>query len=285
MRLFFMVSVFALFGGAAVAAGGFAASWAIARDGRPAGLILQSHSPVAAGLACLAGVAVCALFGVVSMRLINRLAGLFIVGLGLYSYAARTGNALNTPRAPAWALLAESAAWTAALFVLAKLVFRDRKVTRGLRTDTSMIGFFGVVVIAAALGVGCAIARDEMKGQALIAASLAALLGAFLWRIAGGRSDTPVLSAIPLMSGLVAAIGNLMSRQIEGAEAHHSGPSWLLIMPQDWAAGALVGGVLGILWAESLLVERTHSPTPNGDLARQGSPPTLAADATTDSTR
>lgn len=237
-------------------AGGWMRGWA----GGEAPTVGLATSPGAAGAAA---VALMGLLGTIAIgvgRAGPRHAGWVLAGVGLLAWASRTGTAADLERLEGAriAVAAEGMLWAALLAAWTMAVRRlesGRVVSRAVgpgRVVGLLLG--GAVTMIVSLAMVWLVARTGLKGQTLAATTIGGLFGATAGIAAGGR---PRLGAAwtAAAGGLAFAAAALIPHL---AEAEWFIPL-LRPMPGDYAAGAMLGGSLGLAWAGTLL-----SPTPEG---------------------
>ena len=259
-----------LFGGIVVAAliGGFSASWMIGARGVPGPLLLLGGE-VGGGapLAALAILLLLTLVAVVVARLCNAAVALFVLGCGLAVLAMRSGGAVDLAFggvAPA-RIGMETIAWAAAVGVSTLAIFRFGGMLPDVHAEGSPMGsaFSKQALVACAAGVlavpvALVVFRNDLKGQAIAAATIAGMVVG-----TAGRLWSPRTQPILLVSAAILALGvaqMVMARLLPGAMdvsfVKNVVPRLLLAAPIDLAAGAAAGVGMGLGWAKSFMREQ-----------------------------
>lgn len=239
-----------------------------AADGSPASGATLSVSPVSALMAVFAALAIAAVAGLIGARLYSQRTGFFAAGLALVWTPWSIGRMDDLVRVPmsraVLPALAIDGAIIGALGVAVGLVIwlGSRKGAAGQREQPGFTG--GLLGPLIAIGVGgiaaWAVSRSNDAGQALGAATLAALFGTLVGHVVDARSpDRAYLLSIWVLavaSPLIAMLGAGGST----IERVYSGELFppALIMPLDWVTGALLGIPMGSAWASSMLEKRSH---------------------------
>jgi len=247
-----------------------AAGMAAAPGGQAAAIHVAANPLVVITIVLALLVALAALASVLGWLGLPNL-GLFVAGLGLTAFAVRSGTAADLIREEGdlvW-LAAEALAWAAVILIMSAVVHAvsgQQEHTLGTTTPGRAVtilrrgGLFGWALVL--LPVVWLVARSELKGQVIAAASLGGVafaMGAVLIARPAWRG---VLPALPLV---VAAAGYLIVGFREGGLGLVDLTAGLrplaLPMPQDYAAGALMGVSAGTVWGRSLLQE-SEQPAP-----------------------
>lgn len=239
------------------AAGIMASGPMVESNGDPAAAIMLAQSPVRAALAVALFLAVASAIGIGISRAAGRGAAIFAVGFGLACFAGRTGEALELLRLDlSPALLAIELLIWAGLIVTSVQVIqrcdgRDDVVHRGFDLRRVVVALGSGLL---ALPVVWLIARSPMKGQVLAAAAGASLVAGLIGHLLASDRDDVALYAGPLVAG---ALGYLLAAILADeptATTIGNGLGALrLPMPQDYAAGSIIGTSLGIGWAKSFV--------------------------------
>ncbi len=277
MRFWISLAILVIAAVAAVLLGAAAASWIRGEDGRAAALILLSDRPVVAGLAVAVFGVLAVLLGAFTARILGASAGTLVIGMAALGFAARSGDAAAyvMMHGRLWDVLVESCFWSAFVYVSAKsAVAADGRTLqiRGPHQATGRSSLKEIAAAACALPVVWLVARSELKGQVLAATCIGSLAAGLVAQVAIHRAQAFFLAILPATG----AIGVIISRIAEGPLAlAHIPRGWSplqLPMPQDYAAGALVGGVIGVIWANGMLqgtsnrtvsaADRSQSPSP-----------------------
>ncbi len=124
----------------------------------------------------------------------------------------------------------------------------------------------GAILAAAAGGLVGAwlVARDDLRGQAFMAAVLGAILAGAAGRLVAwflGKNEGPVAGILPaglgvLLAGVIAPLTLLFLPGLGDVAssvraASFTGPG--VLAPLDWLGGALLGASIGVNWAASTL--------------------------------
>ncbi len=255
-------------------AGSLVASLRAADGGLDATLLVNTS--ILNGL--LVGVAVFIMAGAMgagAARLTDSRAGLSTAGLVLVWAAWRGGRVDELIRtaesaAPLWSLAAEGAIFGAAAIVTAALIMLVARKNPD-RPDTERPARFKNLLIDAVAGSGVPVAVltvtlvtaaivwwlvfSEYKGQAILAATFAMVVGVTAGRVASHVSPphcfflaVVVLAVLGPTVGALAQGGNIqqvtyMSDLLPIAR----------LTPLDWIAAGFLGGPLGLAWASSLI--------------------------------
>lgn len=241
---------------AGMVAGGWMRGWA----GGEAPTVGLTTSPGAAGVVVVALMGLLGTIAVGVGRAGSRHAGWVLAGVGLLAWASRTGTASDLERLEGVriAAAAEGMLWAALLVAWTMAVRRLEGGSVARRAERRAVAAGPILGAAVTMMVSLAtvwlIARTGLKGQTLAATTIGGLFGATAGVAAGGR---PRLGAAwtAAAGGLAFAAAALVP---DLAEAEWFIPL-LRPMPGDYAAGAMLGGSLGLAWAGTLL-----SPTPEG---------------------
>jgi hypothetical protein len=149
-----------------------------------------------------------------------------------------------------------------------------------LRCLTQPAGLIAVVAAAVGALVGTwLVARDDMRGQAFMAAVLGAILAGAAARLGVGLTGTHhgpatgilLPAAGVLLAGLIAPFTVAVTPgfpEVEPAVLAHTfgGPG--AVAPVDWLAGAILGTSIGVNWAASTL-DRGHTDAAPAKPARR----------------
>lgn len=259
----------------AVFVAGPAAGWLIhalrGADGGPDVSLLVSASP-ALGLATgLAALAICTLVAVPAARMYGPRPGLLAFALALLWPAWMTGRMGMVLRAdPTAATLARLAAegliigavGLAAVALLARISI-DRttplagdpwgQIKRALTTSAGLAGTLAGA--AAGIGIAWVVAKEDLRGQALLAAFAGGIACAVAARLVGTALDQEAPLASGFAGMVVAAVlaplivlivpgvkglgGALLTGEVPGAA---------LLQPFDWLVGAVLGVPTGLSW-------------------------------------
>lgn len=244
--------------------------------GGPDATLLSSDSPAQSLGLGLAALAIAAAYGALAARLVTRTVGLVCAGLIVGWAAWRLGSMDQIIHARQSAgslgLIAfEGLGLCIAaigMFKVIDLAARSPKALHppppnplhDLLAKGNMLGVAGAIVIGG--GVVYLIAFDDLKGQTVVAAILAAAMatvtGAFLATSRKARFS-PYAPLIAL--AVLAVAAPFAARIFHGTrivDAAYRGELLALCRPisLDWVVGALLGIPLGFSWAGSL----THPP-------------------------
>lgn len=247
-------------------------SMAPAADGGRASGATLSASPVSALLATAGAFAIAAALGALGARLFSPRTGYFAAGLSLSWSPWVIGRMDDLVRAPvsrsALAALSIEGAILGALGVgvgmVIWLVPGSRPLGGGAPVARSPSG--GVLGPVVAVGVGgiaaWAVSRSNDPGQALGAATLAALFGTLVGRIVDARSQDRAYLLSMLVLAVASPLVAMWGFSAPLIERVYSGDIFppARIMPLDWIAGALLGIPMGSAWAASMLEKRNHGP-------------------------
>lgn len=259
----------------AVFVAGPAAGWLIralrAPDGSSDVSLLLGASPVLGAVAGLVAVGICFVAALPAARMYGPRSGLLTFALALMWPAWMTGRV-------GWILRADPSAGTLALLGLEGLLvgvvvtgaiiglgrwssqrttpLTSDPVGQFRRAFTTTAGLAGTAAGAAAgLGVAWVVAKEDLRGQALLAAFGAGIASAVAARLVGTALDqeAPIASGFagmvvaatlaPLVVLLVPGVSDLPAALLTG-----SVPGAALLQPMDWAAGALLGVPTGLSW-------------------------------------
>ena len=245
-----------------------------ASDGSPAAGATLSVAPTKALLATFAAMAIAAVVGVVGGRLFSSRTGYFAAGLALAWTPWAIGRMDDLVRVPSTravlpALAVEGAIMGALGIAVGMVIWLGTRPGKKA-ADGGADQTWSVVGPLVAIGVGgvaaWAVSRSSDAGQALGAATLAALFGTLVGRVIDARSPDRVflisMWVLAIASPLIAMAGSHAST-IERVYSGNLFPP-ALIMPLDWVAGALLGIPMGSAWASSMLEKRAHEAGSHG---------------------
>jgi hypothetical protein len=241
---------------------------AIAADGAPAAALIQCASPDTAIGAAIAAAAIVALIAAAYARLVGFHFGVILMGIACAAYGTRTGTAVDFARDGgdgrllALETLASGAAIALAVWALARLAAAADAAPAPpdpspLRRITAIV--IGLLVIAP---VAWLIARSEMRGQVVAAATLASAVSALASSLVGVQPRSCLRYLTPCIAG--AAWSAIVWMWVGGVDPVNPAAGWsplALPMPQDWAAGSLIGVTLGNSWARSFMADVTEAET------------------------
>ena len=235
----------------------------VGRDGMAAPGVLASGQPVVAFLTALVVGAIALAISMGVGRLTNAVVGLFVFGGALSVLSMRSGSLVDavvndiTPLR----LGIETLLWSAALLLAAMGMFRVAGPLKDIEFDPDDpyrgSPFSPMGLLAAAAGLVTLlpvwlIARSELKGQALAAATIGALAAAILGRLLAKKTQPVLLFVIPCVAG---GIGHVLIHFMYGTVELSDVPAGLTplatVMPIDYAAGTLIGAAIGIGWTKS----------------------------------
>jgi len=267
MRFWIKIIVFVGSCAAALGAGSAAAGWMRGADGLPAGIVLLSERPLAAVVAVITAFGASVLLGLFAGRVAGPRAGLFIAGVSVLGFAARTGGATSVlrSRGESWQLLVEAGAWSFLILLASRILLARNNRAPRIPTDggtTFMHRYGWLLGCAAVLPVVWMLARSELKGQTIAAACIASIAAGLIGQVLVHRERAVMFAAIPLVGGIGAIVATFLGGPLNPAQIPQGWSPFLLVMPQDYAAGAMVGGLVGILWADTILHENPSRSEP-----------------------
>ncbi len=266
-----LIRTLALPVGIALVAGAFAfviPLWSSAR-GVVGPTLMDSETPLFAGLATLAAFAFATVVAVWVSRVVNAVVGTFVLGCGVGMLALRSGNAADFAFGSSRLLptAIELLVWAALIALASWMIYAKggRLVDFPLQHEDEIDSATGPLArrawFASVAGVFIAwfCAANDTKGQAIAAATLGSFVVGFGARwIARQTQPVFVAAAATLAFALVAfyiafaAKGELASGFVDG-----SFPRLLRLMPVDIAAGALAGSSMGFGFARSFVTPQS----------------------------
>jgi len=261
MGMFIGIAVCAAIG---LAAGGRA----IAADGAPAAALIHCASPDTAIGAAIAAAAIVSLIAAAYARLTGFHFGVILMGIACAAYGTRTGTAADFARAggDGRLLALETLACGAAI---ALTVWAFARLAPAAAATPAQAGpsptrrlaaiVIGLIVVAP---VAWLISRSEMRGQVVAAATLASAVSALASSLVAAEPRSGLRYLTPCIAG--AAWFAIVWMWAGGVDPVNPAAGWsplALPMPQDWAAGSLIGVTLGNSWARSFMADVTEAET------------------------
>lgn len=222
-------------------------------------------SPVGAAVALLAAMVAFTAVGCVAGRLINAAVGLFVVGCGLAFITMRCGTIQDAAfdHDTLRGLAIETLVWAAVTLAVSAAVFRvsgpledipamepggpfAREVVNGDAMRGLRSGIVAVVVM-------WLLVRNDLKGQAIGCAVLAAAGSALAGRKLQGAAQPILLMAAPVLCLGAMQLWTAMrqGQPLDVLWMTNALPGWSRAMPMDIAAGALIGVPVGLGWSRS----------------------------------
>ncbi|RPG14369.1 MAG: hypothetical protein CBB69_011935 [Phycisphaera sp. TMED9] len=246
-----------------------AASGLISLQGLPGPTVGLSISPISATIGIL--IALVLAFGVALIvgRVVNAAVAAFVLGTGIAALSMQCGTHSDAVFAGAneFMIGIETLVWGVVVLVLAMGLMRwtgplpdqpwnkasdafdFRKIFSGQALRSSAAGF----VMLAAVWL---LSTNDLKGQAIFAATVGGLFAGLLGRIAAPRIQPVLLFASPVIIG---GLGQLQASMAggDGIAAFVTGtsPHLGMPMPMDFAAGSLMGVAMGLGWSRSFVEE------------------------------
>ncbi|MHC4109045.1 MAG: hypothetical protein ACYSTY_13280 [Planctomycetota bacterium] len=236
--------------------------------------VLQAASVAKASIAVLLTFTVATAIACVLGRLTNAAVGLFALGCGLAVLAMRSATVQEIAfSGGSLGLIAlETGIWAALVLAAAVVVFlvagpllepapvHERLRPRDWLTGRAMLSLLCGFVVLPVVWFG---AQSQMKGQALAAVFLGAVVVGLAGRLVAPRAQPVLVFAAPCLFGVV---GHLIGMAVRGGgldEAIVKGSMFPLSLPMpiDYAAGSLLGVSVGVGWAKSFLHEEEPDPS------------------------
>lgn len=243
-----------------------------AGDGGSAATMLVGLSAMGGLLATALVFAAALVFAYVGARLCGERTGYALAGFTLAGPAWAQGSVMDLLRwatAPKafWMLAVEGAVIAALTIVLATACRRGSHKSDAAHTGPrhgddpplSAQGALGfAVALAAGFGVAWLVAREPLPGQTLAAGFFGGIGAATAARVAAVRCPPIIIVAA---MGALAVIAPVYVGVTHGTDAlraiyQQKLAGVGLLMPLDWAAGAMLGTPVGIAWAASLTEKR-----------------------------
>jgi hypothetical protein len=239
--------------------------------------ILQSESVVAAAGAILIGFLLMIVIAGIVARLVNAAVGLFIAGAGMFVLDGRLdtmktlalGSGGLSPNM-VLGLLAVEALLLAVLVLGGTLaVFRIGGPLPGVEPDERGHAPHPIVSAAALKSAAAGaimllavalIAQSHLKGQAIAAAFIGAMLAGLFGRLLSPHVQPVLLFASPVLFGAVGYVVSLLrvSDPLDAAFVAGAMPNLSMVTPLDYVAGSLMGVAVGLGWARSFLHHEEH---------------------------
>lgn len=254
---------------------GWLAGWTATPDGSALDSVFTSERPVLAALATALAVALVAALGLVVRHPLTKRYALFSMGLALF-WLAFSSPRLETlvyeaPPEAALTRLALDAVFLLLLILpaVALVLSGDRPTGRFAHhkhTDpdpapiTDSDSIFGLVAAAIAALLGAwLVAQSGLRGQTLAAALAGGILAGGAVRLVFQRAQPIVPVAGVLLAGVAAPLIARFSLPADALAAVYAGDVFnaARLAPADWAVGALAGVAAGQYFALSLI---DHSP-------------------------
>lgn len=234
-------------------------------------IALATH-PVLAGLIVLGTFAVSFFIALLVGKAINAVVGLFVLGSGLAVLSMQCGTISDLIFGGGGfvPLVLEGVVWAVVVLVAAAMMFRfagplaDIPV-RSPSEAMSLHAIFSSKALKSALAgvivipVIWLLLFNDLKGQAIAATTVGALLAGMVGRLLSPRTQPVLLFAAPVVFG---ALGYAIAMTMLAGSAQemfvaNTLPRLARPMPMDFAAGALMGVAIGLGWSRSFVESDT----------------------------
>lgn len=240
-------------------------------QGVPGPTVGLAASPMSAAIGILLSLVVALAIALAVGRVVNAAVGAFVLGTGIAVLSMQCGthaNAVFVDAGPV-AMAIETLVWGVLVLLMAmvlmrftgplpdqpwndpKAAFDPRAVFSAEAVRSSCAGFLMLAAVWVFLS-------NDLKGQAIFAATGGAIFVGLVGRILAPRTQPVLLFAAPVIVG---ALGQLKVAVTggDGVAAFVAGtsPRLGMAMPMDYAAGALMGVSMGLGWSRSFVEEHT----------------------------
>lgn len=224
--------------------------------------------PILAGTILLATLACSMFICVLVGKAINAVVGMFVLGWGLVVLSMQCGTIADVvfDGSGVMPLVFEGIVWGVVVLILSALMFRlcgalpDIPVDDPAESTRPSVIFSGDALKSAAAGllllvVVWLLLSNNLKGQAIAAATIGGVLTGLGGRLLSPRVQPVLLFAVPVFVGVLgyAIAMSMMQSPPDEMFVTSTLPKWAKVMPLDLAGGALVGVSMGIGWARGML--------------------------------
>lgn len=248
-----------------------------------AGTAIASNSPVLGIISLLVGSALAAGVGALAAWRCGLRPGLICSGIVLCWMAGMSAGATSTivanDGAPWGALVFEGVVVCASLLGIGVAIAigaqhhtpdpgehlvsqsaEAMETEHALRLTPRSAGGIVLAVVGGA-AAAWALALTDLRGQVIAAAAIAAIAIAMLVKLVDVKSPAIAAIAAAALLAIAApayAMVSVPADQALAAAYAQSLPGLVLVMPLDWAAGALLGTPIGLAWAASIVKRAEH---------------------------
>ena len=240
-------------------------------QGVPGPTVGLAASPVSAAIGILLSLVVALAIALAVGRVVNAAVGAFVLGTGIAVLSMQCGthaNAVFVDAGPV-AMAIETLVWGVLVLLMAMVLMRFTGPLPDQPWNEPKAAFDPGAVFSAAAGrsswagflrlaAGWVVLSNDLKGQAIFAATAGAIFVGLVGRILAPRTQPVLLFAAPVIVG---ALGQLTVAVTggDGVAAFVAGtsPRLGMAMPMDYAAGALMGVSMGLGWSRSFVEEHT----------------------------
>ncbi len=231
--------------------------------------IFAAESPLIAAIAVGGGLMISTGIAVIVAKLVNAAVGLFVLGAGAFALTGRLSGLREAafsglPSTSLTAMAIEALLLALLTLGLVLIVF---KCTGGFRDVEPQVDgtrphwlWSDAAIKSAAAGLVVLptvwiIAQSSMKGQAVAAAFLGAMIAGMIGRLVAPHVQ-PILGYVSsIVAGSIGyVIASVMSSSaMDQAYIAGTASAFAKVMPLDYVAGSLMGASFGLGWARSFL--------------------------------